>query len=301
MESEDPSLPKLSHWPLHIVSENNFPTAAGLASSAAGFAALVRAIADLYILPHDPSFLSRIARQGSGSACRSMFGGYVSWEMGVEEDGSDSLAQQVAPASYWPEMRAAILVVSAAKKGVSSTAGMQATVATSELFTQRAAHVVPLRTTKMKAAIREKDFSTFAEITMKDSNQFHAVCLDTLPPIFYLNDTSRGIIRLVEELNRVAGKSVAAYTFDAGPNAVIYYLEENKEWVMALLKTCFEGVPGLEDVQGKALGEDFDIWLVKSVLGGVSRVILTAVGEGPEKVEGKSLVDEFGNPKTVAL
>ena len=230
-----------------------------------------------------------------------MFGGYVSWEMGVEEDGSDSLAQQVAPASYWPEMRAAILVVSAAKKGVSSTAGMQATVATSELFTQRAAHVVPLRTTKMKAAIREKDFSTFAEITMKDSNQFHAVCLDTLPPIFYLNDTSRGIIRLVEELNRVAGKSVAAYTFDAGPNAVIYYLEENKEWVMALLKTCFEGVPGLEDVQGKALGEDFDIWLVKSVLGGVSRVILTAVGEGPEKVEGKSLVDEFGNPKTVAL
>jgi diphosphomevalonate decarboxylase len=301
LESSDPSLPKLSKWQLHIVSENNFPTAAGLASSAAGFAALVRAIADLYVLPHTSSVLSRVARQGSGSACRSMFGGYVSWEMGVQEDGSDSLAQEVAPASHWPEMRAAILVVSAAKKGVSSTAGMQATVATSHLFPQRAAVVVPERMTNMKAAIRARDFATFADITMKDSNSFHAVCLDTSPPIFYLNDTSRGIIRLVEELNRVAGKTVAAYTFDAGPNAVIYYLEENSEWIMAMLKTCFAGVPGLEGVQSKGLGEEFDVWLIKAVQGGVSRVILTRVGEGPEKVEHKSLIDEFGNPKNVTL
>lgn len=302
MESKDPSLPRLSKMHLHIVSENNFPTAAGLASSAAGFAALVRAIADLYVLSQSPSALSRIARQGSGSACRSMFGGYVSWEMGVEEDGSDSLAEQVAPASHWPEMRAAILVVSAAKKGVSSTAGMQATVATSQLFTQRASSVVPERMTKMKAAIQQRDFATFADITMKDSNQFHAVCLDTSPPIFYLNDTSRGIIRLVEELNRVAGKPVAAYTFDAGPNAVIYYLAENKEWIMALLKTCFEGVPGLEGVQStKRLEDELDVWLVKGVVGGVSRVILTGVGEGPEKVEDKSLIDEVGNPRNVAL
>jgi diphosphomevalonate decarboxylase len=293
--------------PLHIVSENNFPTAAGLASSAAGFAALVRAIADLYLLPHSPADLSRTARQGSGSACRSMFGGYVAWNMGTEEDGSDSLAEQIAPASHWPQMKAAILVVSAAKKGVSSTAGMQSTVATSELFVQRANHVVPARMEKMKQAIREKNFATFAELTMKDSNQFHAVCLDTSPPIFYLNDISRGIIRLVDELNRVAGKIVAAYTFDAGPNAVIYYLEENENWIIALLTTCFEGVPGLEkfptfaEGEDPVLGEDFDVWLIKGVLDGVSRIILTQVGEGPEKVMDRSLIDEMGEPKAPTM
>lgn len=72
MESKDASLPTLSQWKLHIVSENNFPTAAGLASSAAGFAALVSAIAKLYQLPQSTSEISRIARKGSGSACRSI-------------------------------------------------------------------------------------------------------------------------------------------------------------------------------------------------------------------------------------
>ena len=303
LETSDPSLPKFSEMNLHIVSENNFPTAAGLASSAAGFAALVRAVADLYLLPHSESELSQIARQGSGSACRSMFGGYVAWNMGVQDDGSDSVAEQVAPTSHWPQMRAAILVVSAAKKGVSSTAGMQHTVATSTLFVQRAKHVVPERMQKMKDAIQQRDFATFADLTMKDSNSFHAVCLDTSPPIFYLNDTSRAIIRLVEELNRVAGKTVAAYTFDAGPNAVIYYLAENERWIMALLTSCFEGVPGLEGVATKdkeeknVLLENFDVWLLKGVIDGVSRIILTSIGEGPEKVDDKrSLIDAKGEP-----
>jgi diphosphomevalonate decarboxylase len=231
-----------------------------------------------------------------------MFGGYVAWNMGISTDGYDSVAEQIAPASHWPSMRAAILVVSAAKKDISSTFGMQATVATSELFQHRANNVVPIRMEKMGEAIRTRDFTLFAELTMMDSNQFHAVCLDTSPPIFYLNDTSRGIIRLVEELNRVAGKVVAAYTFDAGPNAVIYYLEENEGWIMALLKTCFEGVPGLESVkvdekQGPVLGDEFNVWLIKGVLDGVSRIILTGVGEGPERVGDKSLIDETGMPK----
>jgi len=287
---------------LHIVSENNFPTAAGLASSAAGFAALVRAIADLYQLPQSPSELSRIARQGSGSACRSMFGGYVAWVMGSNEDGSDSVAEQIADEAHWPQMRAAILVVSAAKKATSSTAGMQATVATSTLFQYRANVVVPDRMERMTKAIRERDFATFADLTMKDSNSFHAVCLDTSPPIFYMNDISTGIIRLVEELNIVAGKTVAAYTFDAGPNAVIYYVEENERWIMALLKTCFEGVSGLEKIQEASgvLDDEFNRKLVDPVLGGVSRVILTRVGGGPERVSDRSLIDETGMPSSLA-
>lgn len=228
MEEQDGSLPKLSSMPLRVMSRNNFPTAAGLASSAAGFAALVRAIADLYELPCSPTELSRIARQGSGSACRSLFGGYVGWAMGSKEDGGDSVAYEVAAASHWPDMRAIILVVSEEKKGVSSTAGMQATVETSSLFQKRAREVVPERMKSMERAIRERDFGSFAELTMSDSNSFHATCLDTRPPIFYMNDVSRAAIKTVEAINERAGRAVAAYTFDAGPNAVVYYLAENE-------------------------------------------------------------------------
>ncbi|KAI5790121.1 GHMP kinase [Geopyxis carbonaria] len=295
LEASNPALPKLSAYKLHIVSENNFPTAAGLASSAAGFAALVRAIADLYELPQTPTELSRIARQGSGSACRSLFGGYVAWECGTAADGSDSLAVEVAPAAHWPEMRAAILVVSAAKKGVSSTSGMQATVATSALFEHRANVVVPARMAAMKAAIAARDFDSFAALTMADSNQFHAVCLDTSPPIFYLNDVSRGAIRVVEELNRAAGRRVAAYTFDAGPNAVIYYQQQDEALVLGVLKGGLEKVSGFVAAQTAPVPEGFDVSLLEPLREGITRVIMTGVGEGPVSVS-KSLVGADGLP-----
>ncbi|KAF2262295.1 Diphosphomevalonate decarboxylase [Lojkania enalia] len=294
LEKSDPSMPKLSTLPLKIVSENNFPTAAGLASSAAGFAALVRAIANLYELKENETELSRIARQGSGSACRSLFGGYVGWEKGSKEDGSDSVAYQVAPASHWPQMRALILVVSAAKKGVSSTTGMQTTVATSSLFPQRANETVPRRMKEMEKAIQEKDFEAFGNITMMDSNSFHATCLDTYPPIFYLNDVSRAAIKVVEAINVVAGKIIAAYTFDAGPNAVIYYLKENEAEVAGLFKAAIGEKEGWTGIRGDAVlanngaleqvnaGASVAINLLK---GGISRVILTGVGEGPIKTE----------------
>lgn len=286
------------------MSENNFPTAAGLASSAAGFAALVRAIANLYELPSSPTDLSRIARQGSGSACRSLFGGYVGWEQGSAADGSDSVAFQVAPASHWPNMRAVILVVSAAKKGVSSTTGMQTTVATSSLFAARANETVPRRMSEMQKAIQEKDFESFGKITMMDSNSFHATCLDTYPPIFYLNDVSRAAIKVVESINAAAGKIIAAYTFDAGPNAVVYYLEENEKEVAGLFKSVLGEKDGWKSERGEkveANGATFE--KVKADAGvavdllkeGVSRVILTGVGEDPVKTE-ESLINEKGEP-----
>jgi diphosphomevalonate decarboxylase len=294
MEDADPSLPKLSSQPLKIVSENNFPTAAGLASSAAGFAALVRAIANLYALPASPTELSRIARQGSGSACRSLFGGYVGWEQGAAADGSDSVAFQVAPASHWPDMRALILVVSAAKKGVSSTTGMQTTVATSTLFQSRARETVPRRMEEMIKAVQERDFETFGRVTMMDSNSFHATCLDTYPPIFYLNDVSRAAIKAVEAINKAAGKIIAAYTFDAGPNAVVYYLEENEKKVAGVFKAVLGDKDGWQGQRGeKVEADDGAVSSFKSEAGvaidllkeGVSRVILTGVGEGPQRTD----------------
>ncbi|KAM4631319.1 diphosphomevalonate decarboxylase isoform 2-T2 [Polymixia lowei] len=213
----------LSHK-VHICSVNNFPTAAGLASSAAGFACLVFTLARVYGVEGE---LSGIARQGSGSACRSMHGGFVQWIMGHQEDGKDSLAQQVEPETHWPELRVLVLVASVERKPIGSTSGMQTSVQTSCLLKHRADSVVPGRMEEMIEAVHRKDFSTFAELTMKDSNQFHATCLDTYPPIFYLNNVSHQVISLVHQYNSHYKETRVAYTFDAGPNAVIYTLQEH--------------------------------------------------------------------------
>ncbi|QPG98442.1 hypothetical protein C2857_007613 [Epichloe festucae Fl1] len=296
LEAANSAFPKLSAMPLKLVSENNFPTAAGLASSAAGFAALVQAIANLYELADSPAQLSLVARQGSGSACRSLFGGYVAWRMGEKADGSDSVADLVAPASHWPNMKALILVVSAAKKGVSSSSGMQQTVATSGLFQQRITQIVPANMKTMEEAIKDKDFATFAEVTMRDSNSFHACCADTYPPIFYMNDVSRAAIRAVESINAEAGKTIAAYTFDAGPNCVVYYLQEDESAVLGAFTGVLTGVSGWkEGSAGAKSSVKLEDGIASTLRDGVSRVIMTGVGEGPLKTE-EYLVGEDGQP-----
>ncbi|KAF9501701.1 Diphosphomevalonate decarboxylase [Pleurotus eryngii] len=315
VEDKDASAPKLSTFPVHIASFNNFPTAAGLASSASGFAALVSSLAALYALPCSPSTLSLIARQGSGSACRSLFGGYVAWEQGVLDDGSDSLAVEVAPRSHWPEMHALICVVSDDKKGTSSTSGMQRTVQTSELLQHRIKHVVPKRMKEIEAAIKAKDFDAFAKVTMADSNQFHAVALDTEPPIFYMNDVSRSIIALIVEYNRVAiektGKRKAAYTYDAGPNAVIYTLQENVKEIVELIVKYFPQKDGFKDpfqlFAGGSVGEGrvvegFNEAVAKKFeVGAVKGLIHTNVGDGPRVLGAEeALLGPDGLPKSLA-
>ncbi|KAJ6810211.1 putative diphosphomevalonate decarboxylase [Iris pallida] len=175
---------------VHIASYNNFPTAAGLASSAAGFACLVFSLSKLMNVKEELGPLSAIARQGSGSACRSLYGGFVKWQMGNAPDGSDSIAVQLTSESHWDDLVIVIAVVSSRQKETSSTTGMRETVETSALLQYRTKVVVPSRILQMEEAIRSRDFETFAKLTCADSNQFHAVCLDTSPPIFYMNDTS---------------------------------------------------------------------------------------------------------------
>ena len=300
---------------VHISSFNNFPTAAGLASSASGFAALVSSLAALYKLPANPSELSLIARQGSGSACRSLFGGYVAWEMGTKANGSDSLAVEVAPASHWPDIHALICVVNDAKKGTSSTSGMQRTVETSALLQHRIKHVVPERMKAISEAIKAKDFDSFARITMQDSNQFHAVALDTDPPIFYMNDVSKSIISLIVEYNRVSvengGKLKAAYTYDAGPNAVIYAPKENLKEIISLIVNYFPQAEAFKDPFGLfgAVGvgegsvvDGFNVNVAKKFeVGAVKGLIHTRVGDGPRILgDEEALLGPDGLPKTLA-
>jgi diphosphomevalonate decarboxylase len=204
--------------------------------------------------------LSTIARQGSGSACRSLYGGFVRWEAGAPgtPGALDSKAVQVADEAHWPELTLLIAVASEKKKETGSTDGMQRSVATSPLLAHRAAAVVPARLAAIEAAYTARDFPTFARLTMADSNQFHATCLDTYPPVFYMNETSRRVVGLVHKLNGEGVKGVAqpaviaGYTFDAGPNAVIFCLRKDAPTVLAALLAHFP--PPVEKDAGAAFG-----------------------------------------------
>lgn len=217
------------------------------------------ALAKLMNVKEDDSQLSAIARQGSGSACRSLFGGFVKWIMGKEEDGSDSVAVQLVDEKHWDDLFIVIAVVSSRQKETSSTSGMRETVQTSLLLQHRAKEVVPKRTLQMEEAIKHRDFASFAQLTCADSNQFHAVCLDTSPPIFYMNDTSHRIISYVEKWNRSEGSPQVAYTFDAGPNAVL--IARNRKAAAQLLQRLLFHFPPNSD-------SDLDSYVIgdKSIL-----------------------------------
>lgn len=302
---EDP-LPLSLSYKVHVASENNFPTAAGLASSAAGYACLAYALARVYGVDSD---LSEVARRGSGSACRSLYGGFVEWQMGERPDGKDSVAHQVAPESHWPELRVLILVVSAEKKPMGSTAGMQTSVETSALLKFRAEALVPARMAEMTRCIRERDFQAFGQLTMKDSNQFHATCLDTFPPISYLSDTSRRIIQLAHRFNAHHGRTKVAYTFDAGPNAVIFTLDDTVAEFVAAVRHSFppesngdkflKGLP----VEPVLLSDEIKATLgMDPIPGGIRYIIATQVGPGPQVLDdpGAHLLGPDGLPKPAA-
>lgn len=308
---------------LHISSYNNFPTAAGLASSAAGFACLVFSLAKLMNVKEDLGQLSAIARQGSGSACRSLYGGFVKWIMGKNDDGSDSIAVQLADEKHWDELVIVIAVVSSRQKETSSTSGMRETVETSMLIKHRAKEVVPKRIVEMEEAIKNRDFSSFAHLACADSNQFHAVCMDTSPPIFYMNDTSHRIIGCVEKWNRSEESPQVAYTFDAGPNAVM--IARNRKVAALLLQRLLFHFPPNADtdlnsyvIGDKSILQDVGVKDMKDVealppppeikdnipaqkfKGDVSYFICTRPGKGPVVLSDESqalLCPKTGMPK----
>ena len=116
------------------------------------------------------------------------------------------------------------------EKTIGSSEGMERTVQTSDLLMHRVVKVVPDHVQKIKTAIVSGDFQSFAEITMKESNSLHSVCLDSFPPLFYLNFLSFELIDFVHELNQKSQEAIAAYTFDAGPNGIILIQKKNAEF-----------------------------------------------------------------------
>jgi diphosphomevalonate decarboxylase len=195
----------------NVDSQNNFPMGAGIASSASAFATLALASCAAAGLLLSERELSRLARTGSGSACRSVPGGFVEWLAGMTDE--DSYARSIAAPEHWALVDC-IVVVSQAHKPVGSTQG-HALASTSPLQAARVADA-SRRLELCRRAILERDFTAFAEVVELDSNLMHAVMQTSTPTLFYWQPATLGVMQAVRDW-RAQGLPVC-YTIDAGPN-----------------------------------------------------------------------------------
>lgn len=196
-----------------VDSRNTFPSGAGIASSASGFAALTVAATSAAGLELSPEALSALARRGSGSASRSVPGGFTEWQMGGSPTGDDSFAVSIAPPEYW-DLVDVIAVLSAAHKATGSTEG-HGLADTSPFQAARVAGA-PARLTACRAALLSRDFSAFATVVEDDAVAMHAVMMTSRPPLLYWQPLTVAIIHAVPAW-RAEGLPVC-FTIDAGPN-----------------------------------------------------------------------------------
>jgi diphosphomevalonate decarboxylase len=199
------------HEQAEVISENNFPSGAGIASSASAFAALALAGSKAAGLSLSEPELSRLARRGSGSASRSIPGGFVEWQTGTGNE--DSFAFSIAEPGHW-DLVDCVAIVSAAHKKTGSTEG-HSLAGTSPLQAARLADA-PRRLEICRKAILERDFNTFASIVELDSDMMHAVMMTSTPALHYWKPASLEVMDCVREW-RIEGIPVC-YTVDAGPN-----------------------------------------------------------------------------------
>ncbi|UJF23640.1 diphosphomevalonate decarboxylase [Suttonella sp. R2A3] len=219
--------------PLTIETHNTIPTAAGLASSASGFAALTLAINDLFNLDLAQTTLSAMARIGSGSASRSLWHGFVQWDKGEQTDGSDSIAQPIA--SNWRDLRVGLLALSHAEKHTTSRDGMTHTAETSPLFS-----VWPAQAERDKAQIHQaivnQDFHELGATAEANALAMHATMLAARPSLTYFLPETLATIAAVQKA-RADGLPVYL-TIDAGPNVKLLYLAKDE----ADIRHTFAGV-----------------------------------------------------------
>jgi diphosphomevalonate decarboxylase len=199
------------HARAEVTSENNFPSGAGIASSASAFAALALAATRAAGLELSETELSRLARRGSGSACRSVPGGFVEWRAGTGD--ADSYAVSLAPPEHW-DLADCVAIVSASHKRTGSTEG-HALAGTSPLQAARVADA-DRRLDECRRALLARDFEALAGVVEQDSDLMHAVMMTGSPPLHYWLPASLGVMHAVRAW-RVEGIPVL-YTVDAGPN-----------------------------------------------------------------------------------
>eukprot|EP01079_Euglenida_sp_SAG-EU17-18_P001621 gene1622-2851_t len=261
-----------------------------------------------------------ITRQGSGSACRSLLGGFVHWAKGHQADGSDSLVSQVAGASHWRSLHVLCLVSRDAAKETSSTAAMQLSVQKCPQQMEARLAEIPSRVRAASEAIRANPpyaihglclsiiqsallilalasaFAPFAKIAMEESDSLREICVAT--GIDYWTPISHFIVRLVRWFNEAHEETCAAYSFDAGPNAFIFVEDTH---VRSFLHTVLHYLPTLPE-KWEFQSTDLHKWLVNTSveallpalqakdtfsatisdpLGSLAGIFQSRVGEGP--------------------
>lgn len=219
----------------YIESDNYVPTAAGLASSASAYAALAAACDKALNLGLTGKALSRLARRGSGSASRSIYGGFVEWEKGHDDETSYSFPVE---ADNWENDLAMIFVVINNKsKKVSSRAGMSHTRDTSRFYQYWLDHVDE-DISAVKHAINQKDFKQLGEVIEANGLRMHATNLGAQPPFTYMVDDSYLVMDIVHQC-REAGYP-CYFTMDAGPNVKILVEKKNQQAVIDALHKSFD-------------------------------------------------------------
>ncbi|ALB28919.1 diphosphomevalonate decarboxylase [Companilactobacillus heilongjiangensis] len=204
-----------------IDTVNHVPTSAGFASSASGFAALAAAINETKQLDLSRQELSILARNGSGSASRSIYGGFVEWQAGHDNESSFAV-----PIDETPEIDLALLsvVINKHSKKISSTMGMENSVKSSPFYPNWVT-LVSSEIKEIKQAIAQKDLQKIGEISEHNAMSMHALTLSADPSFTYFAPETIRIIQLIQELRR---KGLFAYaTIDAGPNVKIICTKES--------------------------------------------------------------------------
>jgi diphosphomevalonate decarboxylase len=200
----------------HVATRSHVPRGAGLASSAAAFAALALAGSRAAGLRLDAPALSALARRGSGSAARSIFGGFVEWHRGERADGSDSVAEPLLAAADW-NLRVVVAITHSGPKAVSSRDGM-ARAAASHLYPAWVSSV-PADLAAARAAIRARDLDALGNLAEHSALKMHAVGLAARPPLLYWRGATVECIHRVWSLR--ADGVPAFVTIDAGPQVKV--------------------------------------------------------------------------------
>ena len=234
------------HRRADIESRNDFPTGAGLASSASGFAALARALVAAAGLDWSARRVSELARMGSGSAARSIFGGFVEMARGDEDDGSDAVAFGLAAPESWP-LEVVVAIGDASPKAVGSTLGMQRTAMTSPFY-RAWVEQQPRALAQARRAIEKRDFEALADVSEASAMTMHGLALSARPPLMYFDATTVECLHRLRAL-RSSGTPVF-FTVDAGPQVKAIFLPGHRDAV----RDALSGVSGVTRLVDSGLG-----------------------------------------------
>jgi diphosphomevalonate decarboxylase len=212
-----------------VQSQNSFPTGVGIASSASAFAALSVAASHAAGLQLSERELSILARQGSGSACRSIPSGFVEWIAGHSSENSYAIS--IAPPEHW-DLRDVVAIVSTEEKKVGSSEGHTAAQTTPFMLARQ--YGLPARFHLVRKAILTKNLALLGPAIEEDAIELHMMAMTSRPPIFYWTP---GMVRVIQSAMRWREEGLGVYfTLDAGPNVHLICESKDAEPVAARAK-----------------------------------------------------------------